>query len=91
MPAAGTVTLYTRSDCHPCDEAMLLLTRMAATMNFRLEAVDVDADPALREQYGLAVPVVAVGGSVIATTPLDATAPLDASALRTALIETLGG
>ena len=79
------MTLYTRSDCHLCDEAMLLLTQLAATMNFRLEAVDVDADPALREQYGLAVPVVAAGGSVIAA------APLDASALRTALIKTLGG
>ena len=56
------VTLYTRADCHLCDEAKAVLDRVAADQPFTLEIVDVDTDEGLVSQYGLEVPVVLIAG-----------------------------
>lgn len=54
-----TVTLYTRAGCHLCDLARKPLSRFVAVMpGAALRVVDVDSDAALREVYGLRVPVV---------------------------------
>jgi glutaredoxin len=54
------VVLYTRGGCHLCDEAHELL------VNYGLEPrlVDIDADPALQEQWTTCVPVVEIDGKV---------------------------
>jgi glutaredoxin len=54
--------LYTRQGCHLCDEAAETLARAQRRYLFNLETVDVDADPELRQRYGLEVPVVTVNG-----------------------------
>lgn len=77
MTPAPPVTLYTRADCHLCDEARVLLDGLAGTLGFTIEAVDIDADPALRSRYSYAVPVIAVGNEEIARAPIRAAA-LDA-------------
>ncbi len=69
---AGAVTLYTRADCHLCDEARATLDALAGELGFTVEAVDidVDADASLRKRYGDAVPVIALAGEEIARAPI---------------------
>ena len=56
------VTLYTRVDCHLCDDAKAVLEDVRRERPFELTTVDVDTDPALVEAYGLEVPVILVDG-----------------------------
>jgi glutaredoxin len=56
--------VYTRVQCHLCDEAWTLLEHLRRRYRFRLEACDVDAAPDLAAQYGDWVPVVTVNGKV---------------------------
>ena len=56
------VTLYTRADCHLCDDAKAVLEDVRRERPFELITVDVDTDPALVAAYGLEVPVVLVDG-----------------------------
>lgn len=52
------VVIYTREGCHLCDDAKALLEKHG----LRPVAVDIDADPALRERYTTCVPVVVIDG-----------------------------
>ncbi|MFO0904851.1 MAG: glutaredoxin family protein [Pirellulales bacterium] len=54
------IVLYTRVGCHLCDEAHDLL----ASRGLRPRLVDIDADPALREQFHEWVPVIEINGQV---------------------------
>lgn len=56
--ASKEVVLYTRHGCHLCDDAAELLRRHG----LEPMAVDIDADPALRERYTTCVPVVVIDG-----------------------------
>lgn len=56
------VELYARAECHLCREAKKVLERVRREIPFELNEVDVDSDPALREQYGEQVPVLFVQG-----------------------------
>jgi glutaredoxin len=58
------VVMYTRQGCHLCEEAWEVLRQAARRYPLDLRQVDVDSDPALVEQYGEQVPVVAVDGHV---------------------------
>ncbi|MBI5517463.1 MAG: glutaredoxin family protein [Deltaproteobacteria bacterium] len=59
-----SVTLYTREGCHLCDDALGVLeaVRQEAPSTLTVTVIDVDSDPALRELYGMEVPVIAVDG-----------------------------
>jgi predicted thioredoxin/glutaredoxin len=59
-----TVTVYTRTQCCCCHKAVEVLESYQREYGFQIEQVDIDSDPALAEQYGLSIPVVAVGGKV---------------------------
>ena len=56
-----TVTLYTRSECHLCDQAKEDLESIQEKYPHRLVEVDVDSDPVIQKRYGDQVPVVEVG------------------------------
>lgn len=56
-----TVTLYTRNDCHLCDQAKEDLESIQKKYPHRLVEVDVDSDPAIQKKYGEKVPVIEVG------------------------------
>lgn len=56
-PKLKTV-LYTRQGCGLCDEAKATLEQHGLTV----QSVDIDTDPALRDQYNLLVPVIWIGG-----------------------------
>ena len=55
------VILYSRPDCHLCDEAEDLLSRVAPERAVRV--VDIEDDLALIERYGLRVPVLRLEAS----------------------------
>jgi hypothetical protein len=56
------VTLYTRTDCHLCEEMHAVVERVAREIALTIEEVDVDTDPALAATYGAEVPVLCVNG-----------------------------
>lgn len=56
------VQLLTRAGCHLCEVAEETLGRVAAEAGLTPVAVDVDADPELRAEFGDRVPVVLLDG-----------------------------
>lgn len=58
------LVMYTRQGCHLCESAWQALEQRRKRYGFTLETVDIDADPALKLEYGNLVPVVAVDGKV---------------------------
>lgn len=56
-----TVTLYTRKDCHLCDQAKADLESIQEKYPHRLVEIDIDTDPALTKKYLAEIPVVEVG------------------------------
>lgn len=56
------VTVYTRAGCHLCEAAEESVARVCGELGQTWHAVDVDADPALRAEYGDQVPVILVDG-----------------------------
>ena len=57
-----TVTLYMRKGCHLCERVEGVLKTAREREPFTLEMVDIDSDPALQEQYGFEIPVIAIDG-----------------------------
>ncbi len=57
------LVLYTREDCHLCDDAKEVLQYYRVYLP-ELEEVDIDSDPQLVEKYGNCVPVVEIDGKV---------------------------
>jgi len=63
MPAADhEVTLITRTGCHLCEDAEVLLRRLRGELGFAYREVDVDASPVLRDEFSDRVPVILVDG-----------------------------
>lgn len=65
--ARARVVLHVRAGCHLCDDARVVVRRVAAEQGVAWEEVDVDAAAehdggALRREYGEEVPVVTVDG-----------------------------
>ena len=56
------VTLYTRRDCHLCDDAKRAIDAARAQAAFEYEELDIDSDPGLLRLYNEEVPVVAIDG-----------------------------
>jgi len=56
-----TVTLYSRQDCHLCDQARDDLRALQELYPHKLVVVDVDGNQDLQRLYGFEVPVVEVG------------------------------
>lgn len=52
------LSLYTRRRCHLCEELLEALEPAERAGRISVTPVDVDGDPALRERYGLRVPVL---------------------------------
>jgi hypothetical protein len=56
------VVVYTRVDCHLCEVAVSQVAAIVAETGSTWSAVDVDADPDDRAEYGDRVPVILVDG-----------------------------
>ncbi len=58
------LTLYTRRDCHLCEEMKAEIARVLVDEPYDLEEVDIDTDPELVRAYDRSVPVLAIAGKV---------------------------
>ncbi|AUX09137.1 glutaredoxin [Halalkaliarchaeum desulfuricum] len=58
------VTVYSREDCHLCDEAIEVIRQVAADVGVivAIDEIDVDEDEQLKDEYGDRVPYVLVDG-----------------------------
>jgi uncharacterized membrane protein len=56
-----SVRIYTRKDCHLCEEAKDLLHNMQELVPHHLEEVDIDGNRNYRDAYGQDIPVVEIG------------------------------
>ncbi len=72
------VTLYTRKDCHLCDQAEADLRSLQKEVPHQLVVIDIDSDPALQAKYAQMVPVVEVG-------PYSLKAPITRAELQTSI------
>jgi len=73
-----TVVLYSRKDCHLCDDVLKELENLQAEIPHELVVIDIDAEPKLKKEYELVIPVVAVG-------PFKLKSPFSTSELRVTL------
>jgi len=64
------ITLYTRRDCHLCDEAGRVLRRLAPEFGLEVEEVDIESDPSLLERYSESIPAIALDGEHLLSAPL---------------------
>ncbi|MFN2518078.1 MAG: glutaredoxin family protein [Jatrophihabitantaceae bacterium] len=60
--AEHRVTLVTRTGCHLCVEAEVLLRRLSSELGFGYEELDVDAEHERRAEYSDRVPVILIDG-----------------------------
>jgi hypothetical protein len=58
MAQAPHFTLYSRGYCHLCDDMLQALRALDMSNVFRIDVIDVDADPALVALYDELVPVL---------------------------------
>jgi glutaredoxin len=56
------VEIFSRVNCHLCDEAKQLLQAVARDIPFELTSHDVDTNPDWQRLYGAEVPVVLING-----------------------------
>ncbi|HEY9565437.1 MAG TPA: glutaredoxin family protein, partial [Nocardioides sp.] len=56
------VTLYSRAECHLCEEARLVIDRVCRDLGESFVEIDIDGDPELRERWTDDVPVTMVDG-----------------------------
>jgi glutaredoxin len=67
------VRLYTRPDCHLCDEARVGLERLRADgLDFELKEVDIETDDELHARFLERIPVVELDGEIVSELFLDA-------------------
>jgi glutaredoxin len=57
-----SVTIYSRPDCHLCDNMKAVVARVARSLPLTLENIDISTDPALEASYGAEIPVLMIGG-----------------------------
>lgn len=60
-----TVTLYTKKDCHLCEQAKADLESLQEKTPHRLVEIDINSDPALLKAYLVEIPVVEIGPYVL--------------------------
>jgi len=61
-PSSCEVLLYTRANCHLCEEAKQQLRELQQELPFQFQELDIDQDAELRQLYNEEVPVVFIHG-----------------------------
>ena len=73
------VVLYSREDCHLCEQALQDLDSIRTGIPFELVILDVDQEPELHSKFGFNVPVIDAG-------PYRIKAPFSQEAIRATII-----
>jgi hypothetical protein len=63
------LTLYSRSDCHLCEQAYAILVSLRGNLQYELRVVDINQDATLVERYGVTIPVVSLDGEDLLAWP----------------------
>jgi glutaredoxin len=58
----SVVTVYSKPDCHLCEDAMAALRGLQADLAFELRELDITADDALHRAYFERIPVISLDG-----------------------------
>lgn len=53
-----TLNFYYRHGCHLCDEMLALIASYQASIPMQIQMHDIDANPELKQQYSLLIPVL---------------------------------
>ena len=56
------VTIYGRTGCHLCEDALKLLQSMKDELNFEIEEILIDGNEELEKLYGEKIPVTHIDG-----------------------------
>jgi glutaredoxin len=56
------ITIYSRKECHLCEEALKVLQAMMYELKFEVVQIFIDGDKDLEKQYGEQVPVTLIDG-----------------------------
>ena len=56
------VTIYSRTGCHLCEDALRLLQSMQDELNFEIEEILIDGNEELEQLYGGKIPVTHIDG-----------------------------
>ena len=56
------VTIYSRSNCHLCDVALLNIEKFKSEFDFTIEKILIDGNLELEKKYGEEVPVILING-----------------------------
>jgi glutaredoxin len=63
------LTLYSRPDCHLCEQAHAILVALQPAFGYELRTVDIDRDPDLVAHYGVTIPVASLDGEELLVWP----------------------
>ena len=55
------VTMFSKQECHLCDQALGYLDDLQGTVPHKLEVIDIEGDADLEKKYGIDIPVIEVG------------------------------
>ncbi|OGO42357.1 MAG: hypothetical protein A2Z04_05215 [Chloroflexi bacterium RBG_16_57_9] len=58
MNFSSRVRLYSRPECHLCEDAKTILNRLQPEFGFSIEEIDISRDAALMDRYGEKIPVI---------------------------------
>ena len=56
------VTIYGRTGCHLCEDALKVLQSLKAELNFEIEEILIDGNEELQSLYGEQIPVTHIDG-----------------------------
>jgi glutaredoxin len=56
------VTIYSRTGCHLCEDALKVLQSLMDELNFEINEVLIDGDEELQRLYGEQIPVTHIDG-----------------------------
>ena len=56
------VTIYSRKECHLCEEALSILEKLKIELKFEITEIFIDGDENLEKLYGEQVPVTLING-----------------------------
>ena len=58
------VVIYSRANCHLCEEAEKNVREVLIEIHFGLEVIDINGDQELERLYGEEVPVITINGDM---------------------------
>lgn len=62
MPAKVKVIIYSKPDCHLCEEAKEVMRAAGCSELYALEEINIESDPELLTRYRYDIPVIMIEG-----------------------------